>query len=81
VRVGQPQEGHVGGETARHEQRVHLGGRGVAQARDFAGRRAEQLDRNLRPPEIARHVVHDVAQAALGDEAYVAQVELQRLVA
>ena len=63
------------------EHAVHLRRRRVAQARDLVRRRPEPLDRHVRAAEVARHVVDDVAQGAVGAESHVAQVEAQGLAA
>ena len=51
----------------------------VAQACDLVGLRPEAVERHLGPPEVARHVIGDVALRAVGREPHVAQVEQQPL--
>ena len=77
--VGEPEERHVRRELAARQQGVHLRRGGVAQARDLVGLRPEAVERHVGAPEVARHVVDDVADPrAARHEPHVPQVELER---
>jgi phenylacetate-CoA ligase len=62
---------------------THLHRRGTVFLRylvgDLVGLRLEAVERHVRPPEVARHVIDDVARGAVGRDPYVTHVEQQPL--